>query len=81
MKNYGRTPWFPGVEVPSRTGVFERRRWETDSVFYSYWDGRQWWPAGITPNDAVGQYLTYRNVGVPRWVSQLWYWRGRTKDV
>lgn len=76
MKKRVRTPWFPGVEVPSRIGVYERRRWETDTVFYTHWDGREWWPSGVTPQEAATNYAKYRNVGVPRWVSQLWYWRG-----
>lgn len=71
------TPWFPGAEVPERIGVYERRRSNTDAYsYFSQWDGRQWWPAGLTPDEAVLEYMRYRNLGVPKWVSQVWYWRG-----
>lgn len=68
------TPWFSGVEVPERIGVYERAMHET--TFYSYWDGRQWWPGDVAPERALEKYHTYRELGVPRWVSQLWCWRG-----
>ena len=68
------TPWFPGTEVPSRRGVYERAMHEM--TFYSYWDGKQWWPGDVSPKAALEKYWMYREVGVPRWVSQLWSWGG-----
>jgi len=68
------TPWFPGTEVPSRRGVYEREM--HDMTFYSYWDGREWWPGEVDPDAALRQYVRYRDVGRPRWCNQLWPWRG-----
>lgn len=71
------TPWFPGVEVPPRIGAYERQM--HGQTFFSYWDGKQWWPGDISPNTALGKYWAYRDIGVPRWVSQLLPWRGVLK--
>lgn len=75
MKKRKFTPWFTGVEVPERIGVYERRL-HNDLAFYSYWDGRQWWPSDSTPVRAAEKFTQYRNIGVPRWCSQLLSWRG-----
>jgi hypothetical protein len=50
-----------------------------EMTFYSYWDGKQWWPGEVSPKAALEKYWMYREVGVPRWVSQLWSWRGLLK--
>lgn len=76
MKKRTRTPWFDGEETPVRAGIYERIRWSGDTVFYSYWDGQKWWPAGVLPKDALAKYLDFRNIGVPKYVSQVNYWRG-----
>lgn len=76
MKKLKLTPWFHPVEVPERIGVYERIRWKHDEPFYSYWDGRKWWPSGVTPEGALQQYASYISYGVPRWVSQILHWRG-----
>ena len=72
------TPWFPGTEVPERIGVYERAMHEM--TFFSYWDGRKWWPGDTTPEMAVLKHHIYRDNGVPRWVSQLLSWRGLQHD-
>ena len=72
------TPWFSGVDTPMRIGVFERKRWNDDVTFYSFWDGKTWWPSGNTPDKAVDEFVKYQELGVPRWVSQMMPWRGLT---
>ena len=71
------TPWLPGTEVPERIGVYERQL--HGQTFYSFWDGKQWWPGDTTPDGAVDKYHRYQDLGVPRWVSQLLSWRGVLK--
>ena len=71
------TPWFSGVEVPERVGAYERMF--HNMTFFSYWDGREWWPGDSDPDGAVRQYLRYLEVGRPRWCNQLWSWRGVLK--
>ena len=71
------TPWFLGGEVPERIGVYERQM--HGQTFFSYWDSWQWWPGDISPNAALDKYWMYRDIGVPRWVSQLLSWRGVLK--
>jgi len=70
------TPWFYPTETPPRVGVYQRIRWGEDVPFFSYWDGRQWWPSGMTPDGALQAYTAYLSYGVPRWVSQVLQWRG-----
>lgn len=68
------TAWFSGVEVPERVGVYERQM--HTQTFFSYWNGKQWWPGDVTPQGALLKYWRFRELGVPRWVSQLLSWRG-----
>lgn len=71
------THWFHPTDTPERIGVYQRIRWNEDDPFFSYWDGRRWWPSGVTADEAFARYAAYLPYGVPRWVSQVLQWRGR----
>lgn len=80
MSKFKFTPWFTGLDLPTRVGIYQRIRWNEDVIFYSYWDGELWWPGDATTSLAKLKYLQYRNSGVPRWVSQFLNWRGMIRD-
>lgn len=53
------TPWFKPDQKPRRKGVYQRQ-----SVFkrksagnYAYWDGKNWYQYGYTPDQALVYFL------------------------
>jgi len=52
-----RTPWFGALECPVREGVYERKLYDYHQreplVVYAYWDTKQWYVGGYTPEEAM----------------------------
>lgn len=74
-----RTPWFGGLEYPVREGVYERKLWDYHQceplVVYSYWDGKQWYVGGYTPEDAMQMAEKYGPT-----MTLIRDWRGLTNE-
>lgn len=51
-----KTDWLPGVEKPTRAGVYERnlapKGSDMETVAYSKWDGEKWLSYRSTPKEA-----------------------------
>ena len=46
------TSWSKPGESPPSVGVWNASLW-CDPDIYRYWDGRHWWLAGVTPEEAM----------------------------
>lgn len=57
MTDLPRTPWFGGLQYPVREGVYERKLHNYHNreqlIVYAYWDGKQWYVGGYTPEEAM----------------------------
>jgi len=69
------TPWFPRWTYPARKGYYISSVSE-DSVWYRYWDGKNWYYGLDTLEGAVREYTRYREA----WPADTpLTWRGLAK--
>lgn len=73
-----KTEWYPGDVAPARKGVYERdfgdlNREDLMSYWtFSYWDGRRWYVASISPETNLGMARVHFHQELP--------WRGLARE-
>ena len=73
------TPWFSHKVAPVRVGVYMvDQSWpdQVEQPVFSLWDGKNWYPQGSTPDDAL-RYVCFGPIAHGKYMAPAFrQWRG-----